>query len=279
MPNGSDRPPERPRRSASAAAGGHGPSPLYSGPVTQPSPFGTSPSVGAAQSSGSRRTLGCLFEIVETLVLTVVIFFVIQTFVAQPYQVRQQSMEHTLEPGEYVLVDKLTPRVDTYKRGDVIVFEPPEGWAVDGDRTPFIKRVIGIAGDTIELVDGHVVVNGQRLTEPYLFEQDGTPQPTDPTGGQSRWTITPGELFVMGDHRGASADSRTFGPIPVTSVIGRAWLRYWPISGFGILQTPRYPNLSATPVDLPPTGAAPVGDVPSTVTFAADRSRGLPRAA
>ena len=72
-----------------------------------------------------RPVFGCLFEIVETLVLTLIIFFVIQTFVAQPYKVQQQSMEHTLEPDQYVLVDKLTPRFDTYKRGDIVVFTPP----------------------------------------------------------------------------------------------------------------------------------------------------------
>src|SRR5262245_49501079 len=75
-----------------------------------------------------RPALGCLFEIVETLVLTLIIFFVIQTFVAQPYQIRQQSMETTLEPDQYVLVDKLTPRFDTYKRGDIVVFNPPVAW-------------------------------------------------------------------------------------------------------------------------------------------------------
>jgi signal peptidase I len=177
-----------------------------------------------------------VFEVVETLVLTVVIFFVIQTFVAQPYQVRQQSMERTLEPNEYVLVDKLTPRWDDYKRGDIVVFEPPEGWSMDGDRTPFIKRVIGEPGDTVELRDGRVIVNGTPLDEPYVYvEEDGTQQPTEPTGGQSTWTIPAGEVFVMGDHRGASADSRTFGPVPVGSVLGRAWLRYWPLDAFGLL--------------------------------------------
>jgi len=72
-----------------------------------------------------RPLLGCLLEIVETLALTLIIFLVIQTFVAQPYKVQQQSMEHTLEPDQYVLVDKLTPRFDTYKRGDIVVFTPP----------------------------------------------------------------------------------------------------------------------------------------------------------
>ena len=81
----------------------------------------TSPTV----VTGSTTALGCLLEIVETLVLTLVIFWVIQTFVAQPYRVQQQSMEHTLEPDQYVLVDKLTPRFDAYKRGDIVVFNPP----------------------------------------------------------------------------------------------------------------------------------------------------------
>jgi len=84
------------------------------------------PSVPILGPVDRRSTFGCLFEVVETLVLTLVIFFVIQNFVAQPYQVQQQSMERTLEPGQYVLVDKLSPRWDTYGRGDVVVFNPPQ---------------------------------------------------------------------------------------------------------------------------------------------------------
>ena len=103
--------------------------------------------------------LGCLLEIVETLVLTLVIFFVIQTFVAQPYKVQQKSMEHTLEPDQYVLVDKLTPRFDTYKRGDIVVFTPPPDWVQD-DGTPFIKRVIGLGGD-----------NGRHPRRPRLHQR------------------------------------------------------------------------------------------------------------
>jgi len=196
-----------------------------------------------------RPQVGCLFEVVETLVLTLLIFFVIQNFVAQPYKVQQGSMERTLEEGQYVLVDKLTPRWEAYGRGDIIVFNPPANW-VENNGTPFIKRIIGVAGDTIELRDGAVYVNGTKLSEPYIYlDADGQPQTTEPTpGGQSTWVIPDGDLFVMGDHRQNSADSRAFGPIQVSHVIGRAWLRYWPFSEFGILQKPDHPELAgATP--------------------------------
>lgn len=194
-----------------------------------------------------RSSLGCLVEIVETLVLTLIIFLVIQNFVAQPYQVQQKSMERTLEPTQYVLVDKLSPRWDDYSRGDIVVFSPPTTWT--SDPTPFIKRVIGLPGETVEIRDdGLVYVNGTALDEPYTFKNDaGLNEPTVASPDQSRWVVPAGELFVMGDHRQASADSRVFGPIPISNVIGRAFLRYWPVSTFGILETPGYPAIPATP--------------------------------
>ncbi len=191
--------------------------------------------------------LGCLVEIVETLVLTLIIFFVIQTFVAQPYKVQQQSMEHTLEPDQYVLVDKLTPRFDTYKRGDIVVFTPPADW-VQADGTPFIKRVIGLAGDTVEIRDGNVYINGTKIDEPYLYRDapGDPPQPTTVQGDTDHWVISPGDVFLMGDHRANSEDSRTFNEVPVSQIIGRAWLRYWPLDVFGVLPTPTYPELAPT---------------------------------
>jgi signal peptidase I len=191
--------------------------------------------------------VGCLFEVVETLVLTLVIFLGIQTFVAQPYKVQQGSMETTLLPDQYVLVDKLTPHWSPYARGDIVVFDPPASWS-EGAGVPFIKRVIGLPGDRVELRDGKVFVNGVQLDEPYLFQDNGVAQPTDPQpGGASEWLVPDGDLLVMGDHREQSADSRSFGPIPISHVIGRAWLRYWPFDTFGILPTPAHPELSPGP--------------------------------
>jgi signal peptidase I len=193
-----------------------------------------------------RPAIGCLFEVVETLVLTLIIFLVIQTFIAQPYRVEQQSMEQTLEPDQYVLVDKLTPRFDTYKIGDVVVFNPPPDW-IQPDGTPFIKRVIAVGGDTVEIKDdGFVYINGIKLNEPYVFQENGQPQPTVTSTDPPRWEIPAGELFVMGDHRAKSSDSRTFGPIEDDDVIGRAWLRYWPFDTFGILPTPTHPELQTS---------------------------------
>ena len=189
-----------------------------------------------------RPALGCLLEIVETLALTFLIFWVIQSFVAQPYKVQGESMERTLEPDQYVLVDKLTPRVDPYKRGDIVVFRPPTNWVQEGGE-PFIKRVIGVGGDTVELRDGSVFVNGVQLNEPYVYQDNGHAQPTEDLAGVGRWFIPQGELFLMGDHRGNSADSREFGPVDLDQVIGRASLRYWPIGAFEIIPTPGHPEL------------------------------------
>jgi signal peptidase I len=200
------------------------------------------------------RWRGCLLEIVETVVLTIVIFFLVQHFVAQPYQIMQVSMENTLEPGQYVLVDKVSPNVSDYKRGDVIVFEPPAGYQEDGKDIPFIKRVIGVGGDLVEVHDDAVWVNGVKLDEPYVF--DG--QPTTPLSGQASWRVPKDQLFVLGDHREQSQDSRVFGPIAKSTVIGRAWLRYWPIGKFSLIGSASYPGIpNASPAALPPASPTP----------------------
>ena len=130
-----------------------------------------------------------MLEIAETLLLTLIIFWVIQTFIAQPYRVEQESMRQTLEQNQYVLVDKLTPHFDTYSRGDIIVFNPARregscdspGVDETGEgNVPFIKRVIGEPGDTVQHSGWVVFVNGVKLDEPYVFPG----AVTDPNGDQ-----------------------------------------------------------------------------------------------
>jgi signal peptidase I len=138
------------------------------------------------KASGRRAGLGCAVEIIETFVLTIVIFFGIQTFVAQPFRVEQSSMEDTFLEGDYVLVDRLSALWSPYAHGQVVVFHPP---ASATNRTePYIKRVIGVGGETVEVrPDGSVAVNGIAIDEPYLFRDDtGDVEPTE-ANGRTRW--------------------------------------------------------------------------------------------
>ena len=206
------------------------------GPYAPPPP---PPPPAEEQPKKRSRVVDAGIEIVTTVGLAVVLYLVITTFVVQTFRVEQGSMLDTLQENEHLLIDKITPRIDEYSRGDIIVFHP------DGqtDRTPFIKRVIGVAGDEISIRDGSVWVDGQRLDEDdYTFrDQAGVNEPTEPAfGGPQQWTVGDGELFVLGDHRDSSRDSRDIGLISVDDVVGRAWLRFFPFDTLGILETPTY---------------------------------------
>jgi signal peptidase I len=130
------------------------------------------------------------------------------------------SMEPTVEPGDEVLIVPLA----TYARGNIVVFNPPPAWVEGSAATPFIKRVIGLPGDVIVVKDGKVWVNGSALVEPYLYDNQSTTAQAEP----ATWTVGAGQLFVLGDHRAASADSRSFGTIAMSSVLGVAVRRYSP---------------------------------------------------
>jgi signal peptidase I len=218
---------------------------------TPPPTTGTDLPAGG-EPPAPRRRLGCALEIVETLVLTLVIYLVIHNFVAQPFEVEQQSMVPTVNPGEYVLIDKISPRFNDYERGDIVVFQPPEGYGQGG--VPFIKRVIGMPGDTISLENGRVFVQQPggspvRIEEPYLVHEiDGEVAPTLPKDaeGTTSWTVPEGTYFVMGDNRPDSQDSRFFGVVDRELIVGRAWLRYFPLDRLGFVEHPTYDGLAAS---------------------------------
>ncbi len=215
-------------------------------------PNTTAPEAGpdtTDEPSASRRGLGCLLEIVETLVLTLVIYLLIHNFIAQPFEVEQESMVPTIIENEYVLIDKITPRFDEYQRGDIVVFQPPPGFEQNG--VPFIKRIIGLPGDTVTLDNGRVYVTpagGTRvqLLEPYVVPGIGGGfEPTLPKDAESttEWAVPDGQFFVMGDNRPQSQDSRFFGPIERELIVGRAWLRYFPLDRIGFMNRPEYEGL------------------------------------
>jgi signal peptidase I len=200
------------------------------------------------------RIVDTAMELATTLVLALVLYLVIHSFVVGTYRVEQVSMVPTLRPDQHLLIDKLTPRFDSYSRGDIIVFHPP-GSAPDD--IPYIKRVIGEAGDRVQLGDGRVWVNGVVLDEPYLSDDGpghGATEPEEPDR-LTAWDVPAGMLFVMGDHRARSVDSRSFGPVAVDEVIGRAWLRFWPLDGLGLVSVPTYPGVPHA--DTVTAGGAP----------------------
>jgi signal peptidase I len=190
------------------------------------------------------KAVAAIIEIVTTVGLAVVLYLVITTFVVQTFRVEQQSMLDTLQPQQHLLIDKLTPRVDAYSRGDIIVFHPKG----ERDKTPFIKRVIAVGGEHVAIRDGAVWIDGIRLDEDDYTYRDpatGENEPTLATGQESEWDVPEGSLFALGDHRQESTDSRrpSVGFIDVDDVVGRAWLRFFPLDTLGILQTPAYPEL------------------------------------
>jgi signal peptidase I len=233
---------------------------------------------GDGETSARRRGLGCALEIVETLVLTLVIYLIIHNFVAQPFEVEQRSMLPTIAEHEYVLIDKISPRFDDYHRGDIVVFQPPDG--LTQGSVPFIKRVIGLPGDSVSLENGRVFVgaaggNPVRLDEPYVVRGiDGVAAPTLPKDPEATtsWTVPPGTYFVMGDNRPDSQDSRFFGPIDRELIVGRAWLRYFPLDRIGLVERPTYAGISLSP-DAGPALVERYGRGGSSATIQASMAR------
>ena len=163
------------------------------------------------------------------LVVALLAALLLRTFVIQPYFIPSASMEPTLMVGDKVLVNKLSYDLHPIHRGDVIVFKKPPD-----DNTPgikdLIKRVIGLPGETIAGRNGQIYINGKLLNEPWLPKVD-----RDTTSTFGPVQIPAGEYFVMGDNRADSSDSRVFGPITKSLVVGRAFIKVWPPSRIGTL--------------------------------------------
>jgi signal peptidase I len=198
-----------------------------------------------------------LREMLETLLFTLLIFFLVRS-VIQNFKVEGSSMEPNFHTGQYIMVNRmLYVHVDLNllkrlfsnekdlptrfgylfhlpRRGDVVVFEYPRDTSRD-----FIKRIIGLPGETVQIQNNQVLINGVPLAEPYLSEaargQMGSLPPT---------VVPPDSVFVMGDNRGNSSDSRSWGALPLNKIVGKAWFIYWPRQYWGLVP-PAAPTLAA----------------------------------
>ena len=195
--------------------------------VTDPEPLpadtasaGMAPAIGQNTAPSQLSLKSLLREVIETVILTVLIYAVVN-FATGRFKVEGSSMEPSVHPSQYVLVDKISYRLGAPQRGDVVVFNYP--LATDRD---FIKRIIGLPGETVTVANGAVSVNGQPLTEPYIAA------PPISTG---TWHLGPNQYFVMGDNRNNSSDSRSWGPLERKYLIGKAVLTYWPPTAWGLV--------------------------------------------
>ena len=209
------------------------------------------PSAASPPVSSGPRFTRWLLDVLETILPALLIVVVVNVFLAQATRVEGQSMEPNIHDNQRLVVEKVSYHFGLPERGDIVVLEPlgSESLALDERilgwfctvlpldwnklglrcpnrvRDPLIKRVVGLPGETIEIRDGHVYINGQVLEEPYLEQLT--------YGNVSPRVLSPDHVFVLGDNRGASNDSRSFGEVALSNVVGRAWFRYWPLEDMG----------------------------------------------
>ena len=173
-----------------------------------------------------------VMDILETIVFIGSLFIVVYLFIMAPNQVKGASMEPTFYSGEYILTSKITYKFRKPHRGDVVVFKSPKNPDID-----YIKRIIGVPGDKIEVTNGDIIVNGEPLPENYVSHKTNLWEVGYLKEGQAS-NVPPDMLFVMGDNRPRSSDSREFGPIPFEAIIGEVFFRYFPTDKIGLLENP-----------------------------------------
>lgn len=200
----------------------------------------------ASRASHSwRRAFVDLSITLAVLAVVVTVVLLVQAFIVRPFRVPTASMANTIQKNERVLVDRVTFHFRDVRCGDIVVFKVPPAVST----APLLKRVIGLPGETLSLRAGRVYVNGRLLSEPYLRQPDGSLTPTLPPPTYNKpagwipqpwsldrpYTIPAGQYFVMGDNRTRSGDSRYWGTVPRSAIIGRVFAIYWPLDRVGWL--------------------------------------------
>lgn len=187
---------------------------------------------------GFQSQLRTATEWVAVAIGALAVALLIKAFLLQAFYIPSPSMDPTLQTDDRVLVNKLSYRLGDVQRGDIVVFDRPE--SVVSKTDDFIKRVIGLSGETVSFSEGTVFIDGRQLIEDYVGEHlttnDRVIPGCDNTPAVADTCVVPdGHIFVMGDNRDASLDSRTFGPVDEDTIVGRAFLKVWPLGDIGFL--------------------------------------------
>ena len=172
------------------------------------------------QKNKAAPIAGFLWEIFQTLAMALILFFLVDTFMARA-RVENISMLPNLRPGEFLLVNKFAYQWGAMQRGDIIIFHAPTQPGVD-----YVKRLIGVPGDIIKMQNGQLFINGQAIKEAYI---------SMPATYSGEWTVPPGKIFALGDNRDRSDDSHAWGFVPESSLVGKGLLVYFPLDQIKLL--------------------------------------------
>lgn len=176
-----------------------------------------------------------LLDIIETLVIALAIFVVVYLFLVQPHQVKGSSMFPTYYDNEYILTNKISYKIHSPERGDVVVFKSPKNEEID-----FIKRIIGLPGDRIKVMEGSLYVNGKKLDESSYLPADYVTRPGAFAKEGEENKVPDGKYFTVGDNRDHSSDSREWGFVTLNEIVGKAWVRYWPLNRLSVNPGTKY---------------------------------------
>jgi len=177
-----------------------------------------------------------IWETVKVVIFSLVIILPIRYFLIQPFYVKGASMEPNYFDHEYLVIDEISYRLGDIKRGDVVVFKYP-----NDPSQYFIKRIIALPGETFKLQGGKIYITNVTHPDGFILDESDY-LPNIYTQGNEEITLSASEYFVMGDNRSSSLDSRIFGPINSSFIIGRTWVRGWPLNRVQVFKTPSYQN-------------------------------------
>lgn len=172
-----------------------------------------------------------LFDLIQTLVIAGAIFVVIYAFLFRPYQVNGHSMDPTFQNGEYVLTNLITLRLGSLTRGDIVVFVAPPDKEKD-----YIKRIIGLPGDKVKILNGQVYLNGEKLDQSSFLSPDVRTNGGAFLGEGDEVAVPDGQYFTMGDNREFSSDSREWGFVTKSAIIGKSFIVYWPLNHLRVVK-------------------------------------------